>query len=63
VYLGGGIAPRILAKLRDGTFIARFLAKGRMRLVLEAMPVRVVLNDQAGLLGAGRCAAIRSARA
>ena len=63
VYLGGGIAPRILSKLRDGTFIARFLQKGRMRPVLEAMPVRVVLNDQAGLLGAGRCAAILGARA
>ena len=59
VYLGGGIAPRILPKLRDGTFLAGFLDKGRMRPLLEAMPVRVVLNDQAGLLGAGRCAAVR----
>ncbi len=61
VYLGGGIAPRILPKLRDGTFLASFLDKGRMRPLLEAMPVRVVLNDQAGLLGAGRCAAVRIA--
>src|SRR5262249_7521025 len=59
VYLGGGIAPRIVSKLADGTFRARFLAKGRMRPLLESMPVRVVLNDQAGLLGAGRCAAGR----
>jgi glucokinase len=59
VYLGGGIAPRILPALRDGAFLAGFLDKGRMRPVLEAMPVRVVLNDQAGLLGAGRCAAFR----
>lgn len=59
VYLGGGIAPRIASKLRDGTFRARFLAKGRMRPLLESMPVRAVLNDQAGLLGAGRCAALR----
>jgi len=57
VYLGGGIAPRILPKLRDGTFLRGFLDKGRMRPLLEAMPVNVVLNDQAGLLGAGRCAA------
>jgi glucokinase len=60
VYLGGGIAPRILTKLKDGTFRARFLAKGRMRPLLESMAVRVVLNDQAGLLGAGRCAAARA---
>ena len=59
VYLGGGIAPRILPKLRDGTFLAGFLDKGRMRPLLEAMPVRVVLNDGTGLLGAGRCAAVR----
>jgi glucokinase len=58
VYLGGGIAPRIVSKLEDGTFLKRFLAKGRMRPLLESMPVRVVLNDQAGLLGAGRCAAV-----
>ena len=61
VYLGGGIAPRILPKLRDGTFLRRFLDKGRMRPLLESMPVRVVLNDRCGLLGAGRCAAVRSA--
>jgi glucokinase len=60
VYLGGGIAPRILPALRDGTFVAGFLDKGRMRPLLESMPVRVVLNDQAGLLGAGRCAAFRA---
>ena len=61
VYLGGGIAPRILQKLHDGTFLRRFLDKGRMRPVLEAMPVRVVIDDRCGLLGAGRCAAVRSA--
>jgi glucokinase len=60
LYLGGGIAPRILPRLRDGRFLARFLDKGRMRPVLESMPVRVVLNDRAGLLGAGRCAAARA---
>ena len=60
VYLGGGIAPCILPALRDGAFRDRFLAKGRMRPLLEAMPVHVVLNDQAALLGAGRCAAVRA---
>lgn len=52
LYLGGGIAPRILPLLRDGAFIEAFLNKGRMRPLLEAMPVRVILNDRAALLGA-----------
>jgi glucokinase len=60
VYLGGGIAPRIAPALATATFRDRFLGKGRMRPLLQSMPVRIVLNDQAGLLGAGRCAAVRS---
>ena len=56
VYIGGGIAPRILARLQTPTFMDAFLAKGRMRPLLEAMPVKVVLNDKAGLLGAARFA-------
>lgn len=57
VYLGGGIAPKILGKLEDGTFLAAFLDKGRFRSYLEAVPVRVILNDRAALFGAGRLAA------
>jgi glucokinase len=60
VYVGGGIAPRIVERLRDGGFMRAFLAKGRMRPLLEAMPVRVILNDRAALLGAARCAALRA---
>ena len=44
--------------MRRGTFIEAFRAKGRMRPLLEAMPVRVVLNPQAALLGAARYAAM-----
>jgi glucokinase len=62
VYLGGGIAPKIVEKLRDGTFLRAFAAKGRMKELLESVPVRVVLNDKAALLGAARCAAVRQAR-
>lgn len=54
IYLGGGIPPRILPKLRDGAFVEAFLAKGRMRPLLEAIPVRVILNDNAALRGAAR---------
>lgn len=52
VYIGGGIAPKILPKLKDGTFMRAFLDKGRYRELLSAMPVRVILNDQAALQGA-----------
>src|SRR4030095_6382628 len=52
VYIGGGIAPKILPKLEDGTFMRAFLDKGRYRELLSAMPVRVILNDQAALQGA-----------
>lgn len=57
VYLGGGIAPKILPRLADGTFVRSFLDKGRFRSFLEAIPVRVILNDRAAMFGAGRLAA------
>jgi glucokinase len=57
VYLGGGIAPKILPKLSDGIFMRAFTAKGRFAELLERVPVRVILNDQAALLGAARRAA------
>jgi glucokinase len=56
VYLGGGIAPQILPKLRDGTFIRSFTAKGRFGELLEELPVRVILNDRTALLGAAHYA-------
>ena len=52
VFIGGGIAPRILPALQNGQFIASFNDKGPMRPLLEAMPVHVILNAQSGLLGA-----------
>ncbi|HVP61026.1 MAG TPA: glucokinase [Myxococcaceae bacterium] len=58
VFLGGGIAPKILPRFkRDGLFMAAFLDKGRMRTLLESIPVLVVLNDRAALWGAAHCAA------
>jgi glucokinase len=56
VYLGGGIAPRIVSRLAGPTFREAFLAKGRMRPLLEAIPVRVILDDHAALLGAAHFA-------
>jgi glucokinase len=60
LYIGGGIAPKIVQKLKDGTFMKAFVAKGRMRSLLEAIPVRVILNDKTALMGAARCAARRA---
>jgi glucokinase len=60
VYVGGGIAPKILAKLKDGTFMGAFLDKGRYRQLLSSIPVRVILNDQSALQGAAFYAAFRS---
>ena len=51
VYVGGGIAPKILPLLQRGTFIEAFVSKGRMRPLLEAMPVKLILNERAALFG------------
>ena len=59
LYLGGGISPKILPKLQGPLFMEAFLDKGRMRPLVESMPVHVVTNDKAGLMGAARCAALR----
>jgi len=61
VYLGGGIAPKLLSKLAGPLFMHAFAAKGRMQPLLEDMPVRVVINDKAALMGAARCASVRAA--
>ncbi len=57
VYIGGGIAPKIAAKLADGTFMAAFRDKGRMAFLMDAMPVQVILEGTAALNGAGYYAA------
>ena len=60
LYVGGGIAPKIINKLKDGTFMSAFANAGRMKPLLEAMPVRVILNDKTALLGAARLAAAQA---
>ncbi|MCH9632146.1 MAG: Glucokinase [Chlamydiae bacterium] len=56
VYLGGGIAPKILSKLQSPLFLEAFLSKGRFRKLLESIPIKVILNDQTALIGAAYCA-------
>ncbi len=52
VYLVGGIAPKLLPKLRDGRFFAAFVDKGRFRGLLESIPVHVVMHPDVALIGA-----------
>jgi glucokinase len=52
IYLGGGISPRILEELQKPAFLEALRSKGRFRQLLTDMPVHVILNRDAGLLGA-----------
>lgn len=52
VYLGGGIAPKIVEFLKKENFMHSFCAKGRFASLLEHIPVKVVLNEDTALLGA-----------
>ncbi len=61
LYVGGGIAPRILEKLKDGTFMKAFTDKGRLSQLLINMPVRVILESRAAVLGAAAYAEARAA--
>lgn len=56
LYVAGGIAPRILERLRDGPFVESFLARGRLAAVMEDVPVRVIVEKDVGLLGAAAAA-------
>jgi glucokinase len=60
VYLGGGIAPKILAKLKTSAFGAAFVGKGRMQGLLETIPIRVILDDKTALRGAARRAVLEA---
>ena len=62
MFLAGGISPKVLSKLKSPLFMQAFLNKGRLRPLVELIPVQVVTNEKTGLLGAARCAAIRAAQ-
>jgi len=61
LYVGGGIAPRILEKLKDGTFLKAFTDKGRLSQLLVNTPVRVILESKTALMGAAAYAEARAA--
>jgi glucokinase len=52
VYLGGGIPPKIIDKLQDGSFMAAFVNKGRFAGTMLKIPVYVIVKDEPGLFGA-----------
>lgn len=56
IFVSGGIAAKILPRLRDGVFLHAFINKGRLQPVLESIPVKVIVNDRVGLIGAARYA-------
>jgi glucokinase len=57
VYLAGGIAPKIAAKLADGTFVTAFRSKGRLSDLAARIPVQIIMNPDVGLLGSAAAAA------
>jgi len=60
VFLSGGVSLRILPKLQEPLFMQAFLDKGRLRPLLEKIPVRVVRNEAVGLIGAARFAWLKA---
>jgi len=60
MFVGGGIAPKIIEKLKEPGFMKAFVDKDPMRSMLESIPVAVILNDQAALLGAAMYAALEA---
>jgi glucokinase len=60
VYVGGGIAPKIIRKLMEPRFMKAFVAKGRLQPIVQGIPVRVIMNDKTALLGAARFAMLQA---
>jgi len=61
IFLGGSIAAKIVPKMKDPIFMQSFLDKGRMEQLLKEMPVKIVLNDDSGIIGAARYTLIEKA--
>jgi glucokinase len=56
VYLGGGIAPKVVSRLSSSLFMQAFVSKGRLQSLLESIPVKLITNDKVALYGAARYA-------
>ncbi len=61
IFIGGSIAAKIVPRMQDPGFMNSFLDKGRMRTLLADMPVKIVANDDSGIIGAARYTLIQKA--
>jgi len=61
IFIGGSIAAKIVPKMKDPIFMQSFLSKGRMEPLLKEMPVKIVLNDDSGIIGAARYTLVQKA--
>ena len=61
IFIGGSIAAKNINKMKDPAFMKSFLDKGRMTPLLKQMPVKIVLNDDSGIIGAARYTLIQKA--
>jgi len=61
IFIGGSIAAKNVNRMKDPAFMQSFLAKGRMTQLLQQMPVKIVLNDDSGIIGAARYTLIQKA--
>ena len=52
IYIGGGIAPKIISVMKESLFLEAFLDKGRFSEFLSSIPIKVAMNDNTALLGA-----------
>ncbi|HEY3971694.1 MAG TPA: glucokinase [Candidatus Sulfotelmatobacter sp.] len=61
IFIGGSIAAKIVPRMKDPVFMQSFLDKGRLETVLRDMPVKIILNDDCGLIGAARYTLVQKA--
>ncbi len=61
IFIGGSIAAKIVPKMKDPLFMESFLDKGRMEIILKDMPVKIVVNDDCGMIGAARYTLVQKA--
>ena len=61
IFVGGSIAAKIVPKMKDPVFMQSFLDKGRMETLLKDMPVKIVVNDDCGIIGAARYTLVQKA--
>jgi glucokinase len=61
IFIGGSIAAKIVPRMKDPLFMESFLDKGRMEIILKDMPVKIVVNDDCGMIGAARYTLVQKA--